>query len=830
MSVLLQDVRYALRSFTRRPGFTLVVVATLALGIGSNVAIFGVANAVLFQPLPYEDPEELALVWTQITNQPRALVSGPDFIDYRNETRLFEGFAGAVAINGALTGDGSRAEEITAGWATANLFHILGVSPLIGRNFEPADEAPMDPELFSDPNAELPPGHVLLSHGLWRRRFGSDPGVVGQTVYIDGGASIVIGVLPPTFQIYLPEDAGMPTDIDVWAALPSNFSEAARDAAWLTVVTRVKDGVTMVQAQQEMDALATRLRQDYQHHADGNMQIAVNSMHQDVVEHARPVLLALLGAVGFVLLIACANVANLMLVRATTRQREIAVRAALGSGRWRIVRQMLTESALLAVAGSAVGVVLAWWGGRVLIAMRPETLARFDQFAIDGSVLLFTAGATAVAALLFGLAPALRAVGTNLADGLRDRGSDTGGVRGNKLRTTLVVTEVALSLVLLIGTGLMFRSFAELQNVDPGFEPAGVLTFTVPVPMFKYRDPVVRTDMATRIQARIAALPGAERVGATTLLPLAGGDQYAIGSYGVTGSTDEEWRGNRADYRGVMPGYLDAMGVSIVAGRGIEPADNNPDALDVAVIDERLAERLWPDDQAIGKELQIERFDFESFGLVRVPMQVVGVARNVRAQSLASEGRETIYYPYKFFPWFPLSFTVQGSTGVTSLVNPIRREIEAVDPDIPLSKIRVMGDYLTDARAPTQFALTLIGVFAGLALVLASVGLYGVITYSVRQRTREIGVRIAYGAPNTSVVRLVVGQGLLLTVGGLAVGLAGALVATRLVSSLFYGISAADPITFGAVSLLLLGVALVASYLPARRATRIDPVVALRDE
>jgi putative ABC transport system permease protein len=806
-------------------------VATLALGIGSNVAIFGVANAVLFQPLPYEDPEELALVWTQITNQPRALVSGPDFIDYRNETRLFEGFAGAVAVNGALTGDGSRAEEITAGWATANLFHILGVTPLIGRNFEPADEAPMDPALFSDPNAELPPGHVLLTHGLWRRRFGADPGVVGQTIYIDGGASIVVGVLPPTFSIYLPEDAGMPTDIDVWGVLPSNFSEAARDAAWLTVVTRVKDGVTMEQAQLEMDALATRLRQDYQHHADGNMQIAVNSMHQDVVEHARPVLLALLGAVGFVLLIACANVANLMLVRATTRQREIAVRAALGSGRWRIVRQMLTESALLAVAGSAVGVLLAWWGGRVLIAMRPETLARFDQFAIDGTVLLFTAGATAVAALLFGLAPALRAVGTNLADGLRDRGSDAGGVRGNKLRTALVVTEVALSLVLLIGTGLMFRSFAKLQAVDPGFEPAGVLSFTVPVPMFKYRDPATRIEIATRIQTRIAALPGAESVGATTLLPFAGGDQYAIGSYGLTGSTEEEWRSNRADYRGVMPGYLKAMGVDIVAGRAIESFDNNVGALEVAVIDERLAKRLWPDDEAIGKELQIERFDFESFTLQRVPLQVVGVARNVRAQSLAAEGRETIYYPYRFFPWFPLSFTVQGNpAGVTTLVDPIRREIASVDPDIPLSQIRVMDEYLADARAPTQFALTLIGVFAGLALVLASVGLYGVITYSVRQRTREIGVRIACGAPGASVVRLIVGQGLLLTVGGLAVGLIGALVATRLVSSLFYGVAAADPVTFVTVSLLLLTVALVASYLPARRATRINPVVALRDE
>jgi putative ABC transport system permease protein len=828
MSLFVNDIRYALRSFSRRPGFTAVVIATLALGIGSNVAIFGVANAVLFRPLPYEDPEELALVWTQITNQPRALVSGPDFIDYRNETRLFEGFAGAVAIDGALTGDGP-AEEITVAYSTANLFDVLGVAPLLGRNFEPADEAPIDPQLFLDPNAELPAGKLLLSHSLWRRRFGGDREVVGKTVRIDGASSIVIGVLPASFRIYLPEDAGMPTDIDAFGVIPSNFSDAARDAAWLTVVTRLKDGVTMEQAQQEMDALALRLREQYQHHADGKMQIAVNSMHRDVVEHARPVLLALLGAVGFVLLIACANVANLLLVRATTREREIAVRAALGSGRGRIIRQMLTESAVLAVAGAVVGVVLAWWGGRVLIAMRPETLARFEQFSIDGTVLLFTVSATALAALLFGLAPALRATSSNLADSLRDRGSDAGGVRGNKLRTTLVVAEVALSLVLLIGTGLMFRSFAKLQAVSPGFEPENVLTFTAPVPMFKYRDPVVRIDMATQIQNRIEALPGVRVVGATSLLPLAGGDQYGIGGYGVSGSTEEEWRSNRADYRGVLPGYLEAMGIRIVAGRALEPADNRMGALDVAVIDERLAERLWPNGEAVGKELQIERFSFQSFELERVPLQVIGVVENVRAQSLAADGRETVYYPYRFFPWFPLSFTVQA-TAPLGLVNPIRSEVAAVDSDIPLSDIRVMDTYVDEALSQTRFALTLIGVFAGLALILASIGLYGVITYSVRQRTREIGVRIAFGASDGAVVRLVVSQGMLLALGGVGVGLVAAFVATRLVSSLFYGVTAADPITFAAVSLLLVGVAMVASYVPARRATRIDPVVALRDE
>jgi putative ABC transport system permease protein len=506
------------------------------------------------------------------------------------------------------------------------------------------------------------------------------------------------------------------------------------------------------------------------------------------------------------------------------------VRAALGSGRGRVLRQMLTESSLLAAAGALLGLLLAWSGGRVLIAMRPDTLPRLEQFRIDGTVLLFTTGATVVAALVFGLAPALKAVSSNLAEALRDRGSDAGGVKGNKLRTALVVVEVALSLVLLVGTGLMFRTFAKLQAVSPGFEPANVLTFNLPVPLFKYRDPAVRLDVFSRLQTRIGGLPSVQSVGATSPLPLAGGDQYAIGAYGLRETTEEEWQSNKADYRTILPGYMDAMGIEIVKGRGLELADNRAGALDVAVIDERLAQRLWPDGDPLGKELFIQRFNVQTFGLDRVPLRVVGLAEPVRAQSLAAEGRETIYYPYRFFPWFPLSFVVRTSGNPTGIIEAIRREVEAVDPDIPLSNVRLMNDYVDDALAQTRFALTLIGTFAGMALVLASVGLYGVIAYSVRQRTREIGVRVAFGASNGAVVRLVVGQGLLLALGGLGVGLIGAFVATRLVSGLFYGVSSTDPLTLGTVSLVLVSVAIAASYIPARRATRIDPVVALRDE
>ena len=526
MTVFFEDVRYALRSFYKRPGFTAAILLTLGLGIGSNVAIFSVANAVLFRPLPYSSPEELVLVWNRLlaTDVPRALVSGPDFLDYRSESTSFEGLAGAFAVAGTLTGEG-RAEQVMSAWITPNLFQVLGVAPMLGRDFEVEDEAPVDFELFLDPTADVPPGVVILSYGLWQRRFGSDPGVLGRTVQMDGQGSVIVGVLRPDFRIYLPADAGMPTDIDTWRVIPSNLAaDFPRDAGWLTVVARLQTGITPERAQQEMDALALRLREQYQDHANTNMHIVVNSMHRDVVDHARPVLLALLIAAGFVLLIACSNVANLLLVRATSRGREIAVRAALGGGRGRIIRQMLTESGVLATAGALLGLLLAWWGIRVLVAMRPGSLPRLESVEIDGTVLLFTAGAAVLAALVFGAAPALRAASTDLADALKERGSETGGIRGNKLRTALVVSEVGLSMVLLIGAGLMVRSFAKLQQVEPGFESENVVTFSVPLPMFKYPQPDARADFVNRLRGRLENLPAVEEVGGVTPLPLAGGD------------------------------------------------------------------------------------------------------------------------------------------------------------------------------------------------------------------------------------------------------------------------------------------------------------------
>lgn len=828
---VLRDLKYAVRSFARRPLFTAVILLTLALGIGSTVAIFSVANAVLFRALPFRDPDELVFVWTRLaaTNVGRSLVSGPDFKDYQTETTQFQDFAGAVAIPGTLTGDGPP-ERITNAYVTWNLLGLLGVQPVLGRTHVADDAFVIDPKQFGNPNPDLPPGKVVLSYGLWQRRFGGDASVLGKTILLDGWASEVVGVLPRDFRIYLPADAAMPTNIDAWGVLPSNISDFEREAAWLTVVARLKDGVTPDQGQAEMDRLAARLRETHQFHATQQLRIMVGGMQRDVVEHARPALLALLGAVGFVLLIACANIANLLLVRASERGREIAVRAAIGSGRGRIVAQMLTESLVLAAAGTVLGLVLAWQGIRVIKSLSPANLPRMESVAIDAGTFAFAAAVTVVAALLFGLAPALRAVRGNLADGLRDRGTDTGGARGNKLRTVLVVSEVMLSLVLLVGAGLMVRSFAAIQRVDPGFDPKNAVTFTAPLPFIKYLSSQSRATFVNQLGDRLAAIPGVDSVGGVTPLPLAGGEQYSVGSYGRIGESDDQYRANKADYKAVLPGYFEAMRIPLVAGRTLLRSDNEDQALDVAVIDRKLATRLFGNGNPLGAQILVDHFNEKTFSLERLPVTVVGVVANVRSASLAAEGRETIYVPYVFQAFLPLTFVVRTATDPASLMPLIRAEVNALDPDVPVADMATLESWVTEAMAQTRFLLALTATFAGLALLLAAIGLYGVISFSVRQRTREIGVRVALGASDRDVQRLILGHGMVVAVVGVVLGLAASVALTRVVASYLVGVSATDPVTFAGVPVVLLGVAALASYLPARRAATIDPVRALHEE
>jgi len=830
-SILMSDVRYAVRSFAKRPGFTAVVLTTLALGIGSNVAIFSVANAVLFRPLPYERPDELVLVWTRLpaTDVERNLVSPPDFGDYQSSTTLFADLAAAMAVPGTLTGDGP-AEQIRAGYATWNFFDLLGVAPLLGRDFNPDDAYPIDPSVFGQPNPELPPGTLLLSHDLWQRRYGGDPNVIGRTVELEGLGSVVAGVLPRNFRIYMPPDSPIPSSIDVWTVVPSNMTEFAREAPFLAVVGRLEEGVSTTQAQAEMDALAARLRETHPFHATQNMQILVADMHADVVKHTRPALLALLGAVWLVLLIACANVANLLLVRATGRGREIAVRAALGSGRLRIVRQMLTESLLLALAGGALGGLLAWRGVRVIAALSPGNLPRIDEVSIDGPVLAFTGAASVLAALVFGLAPALRTVSGGLADSLKDRGADSGGARGNRLRTVLVVGEVALSMVLLITAGLIVRSFAELGRVEPGFDPDGVVTFTAPMPVMRYPTSALRADFTNDLGRRLATIPGVTSVGGVAPLPLTGNELYFQGSYGPVGIAEDAYRANRADYKTVVPGYFEAMRIELVAGRTFTFADAEPEALPVAVIDERLAERAFGDADPIDRELILDHFNEQSFTTERKNVRVVGVVAPVRSTTLAAESRETVYVPYFFAAFIPPTFVVRTSADPADLVPLVRSEIGELDPNIPVSGVATLESYVTDSMAQTRFMLALVGSFAVLALVLASLGLYGVMSYSARQRTREIGVRVAFGAGNRDILRLVLRQGMAVAGTGILIGLVASFGLPRVVGSLLVGVSPIDPLTFAAVPALLAVVALIATYVPARRAAAVDPVVALRDD
>ncbi|NKB88135.1 MAG: FtsX-like permease family protein [Acidobacteria bacterium] len=801
MGIHWHDVKYALRSLLRQPAHTAVLLATLALGIGSNVAIFSVVDAVLVQPLPYDDPEQLALIWNRIpgTSVERGLVSGPDFADYRAETSSFEELAGAAALAGTITGDGP-AEQINAGYATGNLFDMIGVTPALGRNLKPEDEFVVDPQQFGQPGAELPPGTVMISYGLWQRRYGGSLDVIGKSVELDGWGSTIAGVLPADFRIYMPEGTAMPPSVDAWGVLPSNISDFARTTPWITVVARLRDGATITGAQGEFDALGARLIELHPFHANQNTEILVRGLHQEVVAHTRVGLYALLGSVLFVLAIACANVANLLLVRGADREREIAVRSALGSGRGRIVKQLLTESLVLSSLGAALGILLAWWGQRAIVALAPSNLPRIENAGLDLRVLGFTILLTTITALAFGLVPALRAARTDPGMSLRDRGTVSGGLKSNKLRAALVIGEVALSMALLIGAGLMLRSFAELQQVRPGFEPEQVLTFSAPISFFPYIDDASRAAVMTEITDRIGELGGVAEVGAIGPLPLDGTEQFHVGSYGLVTSTTEEYQANKAD------------------------------SAPVAVIDRNMADRLFGGQDPLGQEIAVDYLDLTTFAPETRLSRVVGVVDNVRGSSLASDSRETIYQPYILASWRPMTFVVKTAAASAALVPRIREVVTAIDADIPVAAVASLESFVDQARAPTRFMLALIGAFAALALLLAAFGLYGVISYSVQQREREIGVRVAFGASSKSVVGLMLREGTFVAVAGIVTGVVASVFLSRVVASLLVGVSATDPITYVSVPLVLFAVSCLATYLPARRAARIDPVEAIRGD
>jgi len=823
MDSLIKDVRYAVRTLRKNPGFTLVAVVTIALGIGANTAIFSVVRAVLLEPLPYDEPEELVLLWGELRNRnvTHFPSSPPMVLAYREGADALEELGAVGTFSTSLTGDGDPI-QVTTGNVTTNFFTMLGIEPVLGRNFVEEDGTPNPQGVFPGQPGALQ-GTAILSHALWQQRYAESRDVIGSMIEIGGGPAEIVGVMPAGFELLLPTTSSVSGDVDIWLSARVDFVNSPIANVFFLPVGRLRDGATPEQLQSQIDRIASQLSSENDIFATADFHARVEQLEKEVTAHVRPVLLALFGAVVFVLLIACANVSNLLLVRASGRDRELAVRAALGGSRGRLVRQMLIESGVLAFVGALLGTVLAAGGIDVLLALQPGDLPRIEGVRLDGTVLLFTVASAVGAAILFGLVPALQGSRFQLADSLKDRGTvATSGAR-RMVRNAVVVGEVALSLVLLIGAGLMVRSFVELNNVSPGYDPAGVITFNAAPPFGRYPQAVDRANFMTELQRGLETIPGVVRVGTGAPLPLSGA-LLANGRYGLEEALTNPEAFGQATYRSVTPGYFEAMGTTLLAGRVFSEADN-ADSTAVAMVDDKLAEILWPNESAIGK-----RFLIRATTPDPQFVEVIGVVEHQRSEGLATEGMETVYFASRYTGAFGGTWVVKAGVDPTSLMGAIRDQVAAIDGDVPVADVMLMQGYVDQAMGPTRFALTLITVFGVIALLLASIGLYGVLSYVVRQRTAEIGVRMAFGAEAGNILRLVVREGLTLAGGGIVLGLLVAVPVTGVMDSLLVGITPTDPLTYGGISLLFVAVAALACYLPARRATHVDPVTALREE
>jgi predicted permease len=805
---LWQDLRYGLRVLWKNPGFTVVAVLALALGIGANSAIFSVVNTVLLRPLPYRDPERLVMVWEDRSKQgyPRDTPAPANFIDWRDQNQVFEGMAAIASQSFNLTGAGEP-ERIDGKRVSASLFPLMGVEPLVGRTFTPEEDQPGANRV------------VVLSHGLWQRRFGSDRKIVGQPLTLNGESFMVVGVMPPHFRFPARED-------ELWVPIAfSPQAAAARGSHYLQVIARLKPGVTLEQARAEMETIAARLMQQYPN-TNTNVGAALVPLHEHLVGDIKPALLVLLGAVGFVLLVACANVANLLLARAAGRQKEIALRVALGASRARLIRQFLTESLLLAALGGVVGLLLSLWGVNALKAFIPENISQAQAVAVDARVLGFTLLVSLLTGLIFGLAPATQASSFNLNETLKEGGRDSAsGSRGNRIRGLLVITEVAVSLVLLIGAGLLINSFLRLRGVDPGFRADNLLTMRVVLPEMKYPDQPRRTAFYAELVRRLEALPGVQSAAVTNWIPLVRqGDSLGITIEGQPAPAPGQ--NPSAVTRVVSPHYFRTMGIQLTRGREFVEQDT-ADSPRVVVISETMARRFWPGEDPLGKRLT-------TGGPAGAPipwMEVVGVVKDVRQMELTADPKPQMYVPFTQPVFFrPSHLVVKTDVEPRTLATAVRKAVWEIDKDQPVSNVSTMEDVLSESIARQRFSMLLFGIFAALALILAAVGIYGVMSYSVAQRTREIGIRIALGAQRGDVLRLAVGGGLKLVLIGVVLGLAAAFALTRVMTSLLFGVSATDPATLVVISLVLISVAVLASYIPARRATKVDPMVALRYE
>ncbi|HYY55999.1 MAG TPA: ABC transporter permease [Pyrinomonadaceae bacterium] len=803
MRTLIQDLRYGARMLVKNPGFALIAILALALGIGANSAIFTVVNAVLLKPLPYANADRI--VWIEAVNPTQGIIrsnsSPPDFADWKNQSQVFEEMA-AFVTGGAILSGGAGPERVPASFVTANFFLVLGVKPAMGREFRAEEDRP---------GAE---SVVVISHGLWQRRYGADPKVIGSQINTGGESATVIGVMPAGFEFIEP--------VDLWRPLAVDAGAERRDNRYLQVVARLKPGVSLEQAQSQLNTITERLGQAYVD-TNSNWSAKLTRLHDLVVEDVRPALLLLLGAVGFVLLITCANVANLLLARAAGRQKEIAVRSALGASRLRVVRQLLTESLLLSALGGGLGLLLSVWLTDLLVSISPPGSPRLDEVGLDGRVLGFTLLVTCLIGLLFGLAPALQASRLNLNEALKEGGrSFSEGWRRNRLRKALVVTEVALSLMLLVGAGLLIKSFVLLKETDPGFSPNNVLTMRIGLPSSKYKGRQ-KAEFFQRLTEQVSTLPGVESAGATLSLPL-GGSSLSVGrSFIPEGRPLTPAESMNAAYFVATPGYFRTMKIPLASGRTFTERDTS-DATQVIVVNETLARRVFPGESAVGKRIRVWRD--EDFA-----REIIGVVGDTKAYALDDEPGPQMYVPHAQDPgWGGMSLVVRTTTQPTALTSAVRAAVLSIDKDQPVFNIKTMEDVAAASVANRRVSMFLLSVFAGLALLLAALGVYGVISYSIAQRTHEIGLRMALGARRSDVLKLILKQGMGLVLVGVGVGLVAAFLLTRVMASLLYEVSATDPLTFTAVALILSAVALVACLIPARRAMRVDPMVALRYE
>ncbi|MDQ3684029.1 MAG: ABC transporter permease [Acidobacteriota bacterium] len=807
MKTLWQDIRYAARMLWKNPVMTFVAIVALALGVGANTAIFSVVNAVLLRPLPYEDPDRLVRLSEHSPQVPQMSISYPNFLDWREQNQVFSGLAATQFRSLNLIGV-DEPERLPGRAVSANFFDVLGVKPAAGRSFSPDEDRPGANRV------------AIVSHGLWQRRFGADPELIGKQLNLSGDSYTVIGVLPASYRF------GTATDVFVPIGLRADQMTERGNHPGIYAIARLKPGVTVEQARSELVSMATRISNQYG--MTGN-SATLTTLSELFLGDVRTPLLILLGAVGFVLLIACANVANLLLARAASRSKEIAIRTALGAGRLRIIRQLLTESVLLSLLGGAVGLLLALWGIDVLRTASIDSLPSTAEINLDGSVLIFTLLVSLLTGVIFGLAPALGASKLDLNDTLKEggRGGTVGSAR-QRVRGALIVSEVALSLVLLIGAGLLIRSFVRIQDVDPGFNAENLLTMQI-ARAAKQDEGRQVLNFFNQLEERIGALPGVEAVAVSSGLPFLGTSDT---SFAIEGRPKPEpGKQPQTMFYNTSPNYLRAMGIRLVKGRFFTAQDTQRSPL-VAVIDEEFARQQFPDEDPLGKRIA---------GNGDMPaIEIVGVVAHVKHFGLdaASETIKPQLYlafnqiPDKFLPQVAgrMNVVVRTASDPMSVAAAVRREVQALDRNQPIYNVSTMEQTLDQSLATQRLATTLLALFAGVALILAAVGIYGVMAYSVTQRTHEIGIRMALGAQRGDVLKLVVSQGMLLALIGVGFGLIAAFLLTRLMASLLYGVSATDPVTFAGIALLLALVALIANYIPARRATKIDPMIALRYE